>query len=118
MGKWLVALVLLAGCSSTAGKTGGADNPPAADVTLTSCAKTVISSVDVKVTIVNHSSKRSNYVIEISLIDGSGVKVGDGFASSNNVEAGQTATETGFASLTGSPATFTCKIASVSRYAS
>lgn len=87
------------------------------DVTLDGCTSDSTGFVTMPVTIVNHTSKRSNYVIELTVVDSAGVKVGDGLASSNNVDAGQTAKDDGIATVTGSHAGLTCKISSVTRYA-
>lgn len=84
------------------------------DAVISTCTNGVYSP-EVKATITNHTSKRSNYVLEVTLLDSSGNKVGDGFAASNNVEAGQTAYVTVAATSTG--AFSSCNIASVSRYA-
>jgi hypothetical protein len=84
------------------------------DVVISTCT-TGAYFPEVKVTITNHTSKRSNYSLEVTLLDSSGNKVGDGFAASNNVEAGQTAYVDVAATTTG--AFSSCNIASVSRYA-
>lgn len=91
-------------------------NPPAADVTLSECVVDSVGFIDMPVTIINHSSKRSNYLIEFAVVDSAGVKVGDGVASSNNVDPGQTAKEKGVASVTDVSGAVTCKVTNVERY--
>ena len=70
-------------------------------------------------TIVNHSSKRSNYLVSVSFEDAAGTKFGDGFQAVNNVEPGQKATLE-MSSLAEPPAgsTVTCKLTEVERFAS
>lgn len=94
------------------------EHKPADDVEVVSCAKTVIDTVDVALRVTNHTSKRSNYTMEISLEDTAGTKVGDGYASTNNVEPGQVANVSGVATLSGSPASFKCVLKDVERFAS
>ncbi len=94
------------------------DNPPEADVEIVSCAKTVIDTVEVALRVTNNSSKASDYTISIGIEDASGAKVGDGFASTSNVNPGQVANVEGFATLTGSPSSFKCVLEEVERFAS
>jgi hypothetical protein len=110
-----------AGASSDAAKSNFSSNDehrPVDDVKLVSCTKTVIDTVEAELEVTNHSSKESNYTITLSIEDGSGAKVGDGFASTNNVDAGQVAHVKGVASLDTAAPSFTCKIENVERYAS
>lgn len=95
------------------------ENPPADDVEVTSCDTTVIQTITVGLKITNHSSKASNYVITIGVEDETGAKVGDGFASTNNVDPDQVANVEGIASVSGAAqGTLTCVIEEVERYAS
>lgn len=99
--------------------TNSGAHAAADDVDISTCADSAIASLpDVQVEITNHTSKRSNYMVEITLLDSSGNKVGDGTAISNNVEAGQTATEDALATVASGQSFTKCRIASVSRYAS
>ncbi|MEW6472169.1 MAG: FxLYD domain-containing protein [Actinomycetota bacterium] len=94
-------------------------SPAAADFELTKCSSSEAFGTvlpDVEVTITNHSSKRSNYSASVNLLDSSGNKVGEGFLASNNVEPGQSATES--VAATASRDFSTCRIVSVNRYAS
>lgn len=93
------------------------ENPPQADVAMSKCTNGEYGLADVEVTITNHSSKRSNYTVSLNLLDSSGVKVGEGTAISNNIEAGQSAVESVLASSSGK--TFaTCQVTEVNRFAS
>ncbi len=93
------------------------DHPPADDVTLVSCTKTVIDTVDVQLDVTNHSSKESNYTMELSIEDSSGAKIGDGFASTDNVNPGQVAHVKGVATLDSEASQFSCKVEKVERFA-
>jgi len=94
------------------------DNPPEDDVEITSCEKTVIDTVDVALRVTNNSSKESDYTISLTVEDSGGSKIGDGFASTSNVDPGQTANIEGVATLTGEGADFTCSVEEVERFAS
>ncbi|MFB7111912.1 FxLYD domain-containing protein [Streptomyces sp. NPDC056190] len=41
--------------------------------------------------VTNHSSKASNYIIEVEITDGSGTRKGEGTAALNNLAPGQKA---------------------------
>ena len=94
------------------------DHPPADDVTITACRKTVIDTVEVDMDVTNHSSKESDYTITLTMEDSSGNKVGDGFASTSNVDAGQTSKVQGVATLSEPDADFSCSVEEVERFAS
>jgi hypothetical protein len=92
-------------------------HPPQADVAISKCSTDEIGLPNVELTITNHSTGRSNYMISVNLLDASGTKVGDGTAVSNNVDPGQVAIEKALASS--NERTFaTCKVVSVDRFAS
>lgn len=98
-------------------QSGNQAHPPQADVQITKCAEGPVSGLpDIEVKITNHSSQRSNYLIQANLLDHAGTKIGDAVGSSNNVEPGQTAIERLAGTTTGTLAT--CRLASVNRYAS
>jgi hypothetical protein len=118
----LAALFLGAGCSSTAdtpsnGVNNGVGSQDAsADAKITTCTAIGSGLASGKVSITNHSSKRSDYFISVVFIAADGSQVGDGLASATAVEPNQRA----LADLTGAPtAKFaTCKIVTVQRTAS
>lgn len=93
-------------------------NAPVDDISIDSCSLDSFGFAKAELTITNHSSKRSNYLVDLSFIDGNGVKVGDGTAVSSNVDPGQVAKEEAGGTITGSPATVTCKVSSVDRFVS
>ena len=85
---------------------------------MTACRRhDTLDWVEAEVTFTNHTSKRSNYFAELTVVNAAGVKVADASASTNNLDPGQKALETAqtFQEVEG---TFTCKIAEVTRYAS
>jgi hypothetical protein len=90
-------------------------NPPTADVEVSKCEKGQFGP-EVQVKIVNHSSKRSNYLISANLVDANGAKVGEANGASNNIDPGQSSTDDLFGTATGE---FTkCQITNVERFAS
>lgn len=128
----LVAVIVVGGVasSSSSSKTdskqnGGVqtvsnngENPPQADVSITSCdLDQYLSYPQATLHITNHSTKTSDYMIEVNFLDASGTKIADGTAISNNIEAGQSAIEkaTGLSSMKGA---ITCKVTDVNRFAS
>lgn len=90
------------------------EHRPQDDVEIASCTQGMFGP-DVKVKITNHSSKPSNYVISLGAEDAAGNRVGDGFASTNNLNPGQTALIDG--ALTGENVA-KCTVEQVERYAS
>jgi hypothetical protein len=65
-------------------------------------------------TILNHSSKASSYVVDISFIDSSGNRVSEGGAPVGKVESGATAVFHA-QGVSGAKGPLTCKVASVQR---
>lgn len=132
---WAVGvLVLLVGIAAASGGGGDEDTPVAAangtksvqaprsspaedDVTLDACEPDeAFGWMVAKVTITNHSSKRSNYLVSINVEDSSGVKVGEAALASNNIDPGQSAKAEGQSTAEGDG--LVCKVKSVARYAS
>uniref|UniRef100_A0AAU2UWC3 Secreted protein n=1 Tax=Streptomyces sp. NBC_00003 TaxID=2903608 RepID=A0AAU2UWC3_9ACTN len=100
--------------SSGVQSTGGA-HPPAADVSITSCdVDSATSFPSAKLEIVNHSSKPSEYFIDVEFVDVSGTRVAEGAAILNHVAPGEKAEDTagGLAPVSGK---ITCKVTSVDR---
>lgn len=77
----MAGVLLLAACGDD---TAAPENPPRRDVTMTSCAADTIG-ISAKGELVNHSSKRSTYTIEVNFYDQAGTQVGSGFDFVNNV---------------------------------
>lgn len=94
-------------------------NPPQADVALDKCGTTQFGAFpEATLRVTNHSSERSDYMININFLDASGTKIGDGFAMTDNIDPGQSAV-TSAAGLGADPkATKTCQIVEVDRFAS
>lgn len=89
----------------------------AAEVTMTSCAGdgTWFEATGVAA---NGSSERSDYFIEVTFLDATGVNLDTGFATALNVEPGQTATWSATAFAAAAAGTVECNVADVSRTAS
>ena len=103
--------------SGVASNSGNEKNPPAADVKVANCSSdSTIGSATAELTIVNHSSKRSNYTAEVAFLDASGAQIGSGFAAENNIDAGQTAKTEAVDFVKGDVAK--CQVKEVQRYAS
>lgn len=125
---WLVAIVVvivisIAASSSSSDNNskpgkGSGTHPAADDVTVKSCSKTAIGTSEVGLEVVNHSTKTSNYLINITVLDPSGTRVGEANTALNNVAAGQTARDTAVGSITGDPPSISCTVADVTRLAS
>ena len=83
------------------------------DVTLTACEPSAIGGMKVTGEVVNHSSKRSDYVVQV-VVEQGGTQLDSTSAVVSNVEPGQTAAlSTG--SIDGGVAGATCRIADVDR---
>lgn len=97
------------------GITGAASE--ADDVTITKCEKSQFGA-NVALEVVNDSSKRSSYVVSLTIEDQDGTKIGEGSDFINNVEPGQKAVSEPLATYTGDPASITCRLTDVDRTAS
>ena len=92
------------------------EHRPVDDVELTSCEIGDYGMATAKLSVINHSSKRSSYTVEITFERGT-VKVGDGSAFLSNVEPGQTAEDEAIGSISGDSAGVTCRVVNVERFA-
>jgi len=104
--------------STAAAAVAPADKSANGDVTLGKFTVDAIGAVTVPVTVINHSSKKSNYIIEFEVDDANGIKIGDGLASTNNIAPNQKAQISGVALGNGDGQPTTVKLTSVTRYAS
>ena len=70
-----------------------------------------------KITITNHSSKTSNYAVQVEFVNAGGTRLDEGLAATNNLASGQASEETaqGTTQVSG---TISCKVTDVTRYAS
>jgi hypothetical protein len=90
----------------------------AADIQITSCTVDEIGLAHAALTITNHSSKKSNYTVQVDFIDSSGTRIGQGFAATNDLDPAAVAkTEAGDMAQV-KDAKITCKVSQVNRYAS
>ena len=106
------------GSSSPLSGSNNTAHPPAADVKVTSC--TVDPSTNwpaAKLEITNHSSKTSNYTVQVQFLNSSGIRVADALAAASNVSPGERAVETA-QSLDVVSGNVTCNVTSVDRFAS
>lgn len=88
------------------------------DVRATSC-EVAYGFATIGLQVVNNSSKESNYVITLGLVDATGAKVGDGFGSTNNLKPGQTANIEGSGTVSdAAEGPVSCVVEEVERYAS
>lgn len=93
-------------------------HPPQADAELTVCAPAqFLNYPQATVKVTNHSTGRSDYMVEVKFIDPTNTVVGTGTAIMNNVDPGQSAIDTAGA-VSSNAAHFTCQISSVDRFAS
>ncbi len=91
---------------------------PRADVEITKCS--VLEGVrwpTAEVRITNHSSKNSNYWVDVEFVDAKGERVSEGAAVANNLAPDQVANETATGTREAS-GKVTCRITDVTRYAS
>jgi hypothetical protein len=127
----VVGIIVIASANSQSGNSGtskeqnggvstlsnNSSSPPQADVAIESCTVDAIGFPKAKLRITNHSSGRSDYMIQVNFLDGTGTKVAEGAAISNNIDAGQSAIETA-GGLTEVKGALTCKVTDVNRFAS
>ncbi|MGY3199789.1 hypothetical protein [Streptomyces sp. TE5632] len=92
---------------------------PEDDVEVTRCGMDGTGTFpQAELTVTNHSSKSSNYVISVEFVDGSGTRKAEGTAALNNLASGQAAEEKAVGLSSGVPAELKCKVTKVTRYAS
>ncbi|MFF2228625.1 FxLYD domain-containing protein [Streptomyces globisporus] len=95
-----------------------APDGPEGDVKITGCevsSATGWPRADVLIT--NRSSKQSNYIVSVEFVDGTGKRLGEAFAATNNVAAGQEVEEDA-QSLDKVEGEIKCRVTKVTRYAS
>jgi hypothetical protein len=87
------------------------------DVKITSCeVDSLTGMAAAKMTITNRSSKTSNYMVQVEFLNGSGTRVDESMAATDNLAAKQETrlAAQGFEQIKGS---VKCKITDVTRYA-
>lgn len=128
----LGALLALTACNVKAGDDGTSTKPKSpgvskglagkdatADVKLVSCGtydSTGMGFVQPKLTITNHSTKRSDYYVELGFYDAKGTQLGTANDLVDSVEAGKSATSSATGQADGKWKT--CKLLTVQRTAS
>jgi hypothetical protein len=135
--------ILLAACSSSGSGSATKSSAPPAAATTSAAAKTspaapkptgpeadvtvgaltlesTLNFPQVPVTITNHSSKRSNYIVDLTIESADGkTQIDSTIVAANNLEPGQTAKETGHFFKPGPlPAGAKVVVKKVTRYAS
>ncbi|MFJ5070265.1 FxLYD domain-containing protein [Kitasatospora sp. NPDC088556] len=89
----------------------------AKDVEITKCSiNDLLKMPEAEVKITNHSSKSSNYIVQIEFTDASGTRVAESAAATNNLAPNQSAVQKapGSAQVNGK---VSCKVTNVTRYA-
>lgn len=89
---------------------------PKKDVAITDCKANVLNLPQANGTIVNRSSKPSDYLIEVEFVT-AGVRIGEGVTAANRVAPGQTAAWEAIGTGDGG-AGMECKLLKVTRHAS
>lgn len=96
----------------------GANDAAKKDVKVTSCTKDALGFMDAKVLITNHSSKASNYIVDVVFETPDGkTQLGTGLAAVNDLQPGQKAPKLA-SSFTDADGKFACRVSTVTRYAS
>ncbi|MFI9625437.1 FxLYD domain-containing protein [Streptomyces sp. NPDC052042] len=99
-------------------KEDGAKADAAADVKLSTCEVDELTKwPSVNVEIVNRGDVKSNYIVTVEFVDGSGTRVAEGMAAANNLAPGQKSMQKA-QGLGESPADTKCKVTNVTRYPS
>jgi hypothetical protein len=125
----VVGIAIAAGSSSSDKKasqndgvktlSGNGKNPPQADVSINRCTYDAsIKSTTAELKILNHSSGRSNYIVDVTFQDSKQTQVGSGSGIANNVEPGQTAIIKAVDFASTAPDKLTCVVKEVNRFAS
>jgi hypothetical protein len=109
----LLAAALLARASDSADDERRRE---AADVRLTDCLPTGSGHMASTIRIMNHSSKRSNYVVDVVFESADGARqLAARSLFVNDLEPGQ-ATQQEAGTLTRAPASFDCRVSQVQRF--
>jgi hypothetical protein len=89
---------------------------PEGDVKINLCeVNTTARWADPEITITNHSSKTSNYAVQVEFVDAKGTRLDEGLAATSNLKPGQASkvTAQGTAQISGK---VTCRVTDVTRY--
>ncbi|MFI6938854.1 hypothetical protein ACIBI4_06255 [Streptomyces sp. NPDC050418] len=89
-----------------------------ADVEITSCGISPSTSwPKAEIRITNHSSKTSDYWINVEFVDARGERFAEGFVTANNLDPGKVSRESA-SGFTEAPGSVTCRVTEVERWAS
>ncbi|MFJ9770849.1 FxLYD domain-containing protein [Kitasatospora sp. NPDC101157] len=105
------------GTAPAAPVTSAGDAEAAKDVEVTGCVvDPAIHWPTANLKVTNHSSRTSNYIIQVEFVDKSGTRVGEAPAATNNLAAGGSATlkALGATEVKGE---ITCRVSGVNRFA-
>ncbi|MFJ1702484.1 FxLYD domain-containing protein [Kitasatospora sp. NPDC088346] len=102
---------------AAAAPVAAGDGEKLKDVEITKCtvdATLKWPSAELKIT--NHSSKNSNYMVQVEFLDAAGTRIGEGVAATNGLAPGQASVQKaqGATETTGKTS---CKVIDVTRYA-
>jgi len=96
-----------------------AEHPPRRDVEVLSCSSDDSGFVTVEIVITNHTPTTNDYAISLRLEDGSGTRLGSGFASHSSVEPDERVEVEGFGSVNSPSGELEeCDVDDVQRYPS
>jgi hypothetical protein len=102
-------IALFGGAASVIEKS---EQSRAADITITSCTKTIIDTVEVQYQIVNSATVAQAYFPTFEILDTDGTRVGEAVGFENDIPAGSTVKGTAAGTITGGADKFTCKLTS------
>ncbi|WP_431676022.1 FxLYD domain-containing protein [Kitasatospora sp. KL5] len=113
-----------AGAPSAGAPAGDAAAPAPAgdgdktkDVEITKCsADPVLHWPSAELTITNHSSKASNYMVQVEFLDASGTRIGEGIAATNGLAPNQKSMQKA-QGATEAKGQLSCRVIDVTRYA-
>ena len=125
-----LAAVALAGCktstgasaststSGTTAKSTSAGPAHSEDVAITACAPDDAGFAAAKVVVTNHSSKASNYIVNIVMESPDGkTQIGTGLVSVNGLAPGQASSPQDASSLQAASGPYNCRVGDITRYA-
>jgi uncharacterized protein (UPF0333 family) len=93
------------------------DGDKAQDAAITKCeVDKTLGWPSAEVTITNHSSKSSNYMVQVEFLDASGTRISEGIAATNGLAPGQKSIQKAQGTAEGK-GKLSCKVIDVTRYA-
>ncbi|PBC80098.1 hypothetical protein BX265_5022 [Streptomyces sp. TLI_235] len=93
------------------------DGDKTKDVEITKCsADPTLHWPSAELKITNHSSKASNYMVQVEFLDGSGTRIGEGMAATSGLAPGQASIQKA-QGATDAQGKLSCRVIDVTRYA-